>query len=75
MDQVQIFAEQKGDEGLLYVMMIFPLTVQDGGHENSMIENSKFISISISVTSGRECNNRHALVPTNTKFIKSCVIS
>ena len=79
MNQVQIFADQKGDEGLLYVMMyccmIFPLTVQDGGHENSMIENSKFISISISVTSGRECNNRHALVPTNTKFIKSCVIS
>ena len=79
MHQVQIFAEQKGDEGLLYVMMyccmIFPLTVEDGRHKNSMIQNNKFISISISLTSCRESNNHHALVPTNTKFVQSCVIS
>ena len=40
-----------------------------------MIENKKVISISIYLTSCRESNQYHALVLTNTKFVKSCVIS
>ena len=55
--------------------VLIPTDFQDGGHENSMKESNKLISISISLTSCRERNNHNVLIPTNTKFIKSNDIS
>ena len=48
---------------------------KDGGHENSMKENNKLISINFSLISCRESNNHNVLIPTNTKFVKSSDIS